>query len=101
MPKYSIGAVILCNLENFGIEFGFLPIPSTANCPIVLSIGTKMIKYNLNKDTSSDKKVIEEIKNNFNFSADHRYIDGAYGAKLQGEFTSLIENPDDKLLFSN
>ena len=107
IPKNLIGAAIICNLESFGIEYGFLPIPSTANCPFIVSIGTKVVKYNLDDNDDNDNNnnlnkniVKEEISNNFNFSVDHRYIDGAYGSKMQEDFSRMVEDPKEEVLFS-
>jgi pyruvate/2-oxoglutarate dehydrogenase complex dihydrolipoamide acyltransferase (E2) component len=96
LPKYSFGAIIISNLENIGVDFAFLPIPSNTNSPLLLCIGKQKSKYHKESD-----KVIEDIYANFNITVDHRFFDGSYASKLNADFKNSLENLDDEYLFTD
>lgn len=98
LPKYSFGSMIITSMENMGIDFAFVPIPSISNSALLMSIGKKKTKYHKNKDTGA---IEEEIYSNINITVDHRFFDGSYAAKLNEEFKSMIEELDEKYLFGD
>ena len=94
IPNYAFGAITIANLEKTGLDFAYLPIPSISNSSVILSMGIK--KKIIDKDEKNN--FYEKIFSNFSFSVDHRFFDGAYGAKVNSRFVELMTEVDEKLL---
>lgn len=72
-----------------------MPISATCYSVAISTLGTKKIEY-----IKNEKGDIEErIFSNLTFTGDHRYLDGAYGAKMNNRFIELL-NTFDESIFS-
>ena len=92
LPDYAFGAVGIANVEPLGLNNVFLPIPSISNSSMILALGKKKEIVNLKNGE------VEGIEKTINGSADHRFFDGAYGAKMNVYFKKVIEEMDEKVL---
>jgi hypothetical protein len=97
LSGYAFGSVILCSLENIGVDYGFVPIPSISNSSMLLAIGKRKTKY----FKSAEGKIIENVIVDINCTIDHRFFDGSYAAKLNAEFKRVVENLEERHMFTN
>lgn len=87
LPNYAFGSVIICDISNFNIEYGMVPLPSISNSSFLVAIGKDKMKY-----IKKDNHIEEYNYLNVNFTADHRFFDGSYGGKLISQFKNLYEH---------
>lgn len=64
---------------------------------MLISISEKKVVYELDENNT----IKERIKLILNYTVDHRYVDGAYAAKVSVETKKLLEEPSDELLLSD
>jgi hypothetical protein len=78
LPSYPIGTCIIVPLGELGIDNAFFPICAAQYSPVVLTLCKKTIKIEKDEDGNDQ----ENIFLNLQFTIDHRYMDGAVGAKI-------------------
>jgi pyruvate/2-oxoglutarate dehydrogenase complex dihydrolipoamide acyltransferase (E2) component len=87
LPDYLFGAISVCNLEKTGLDYAFMPIPSISNSVVVAALGKKQTVIEKDDETGVIKK---KLIQNLNFSIDHRFVDGGYGAKFYEAFKTKV-----------
>ncbi len=93
IPDYTNGSITVVNLEKSGLDFILMPISATCYSVAISTLGTKKTEF-----IKNDKGDIEEsIFSNLTFSGDHRYLDGAYGAKMNNRFQELLRTFDESI----
>lgn len=83
------GSCMITSVGNFGAEFAFVPIPSIAHIPLILSL------FKIKEEAVVEGgEIVVRPTLAVGATLDHRIIDGVYAAKLIRSMEKFISNPE-------
>eukprot|EP01119_Soliformovum_irregulare_P002432 TRINITY_DN12688_c0_g1_i1.p1 TRINITY_DN12688_c0_g1~~TRINITY_DN12688_c0_g1_i1.p1 ORF type:complete len:301 (-),score=87.72 TRINITY_DN12688_c0_g1_i1:60-962(-) len=85
----QFGTAMVTNVGVFGVEEAYAPFTPFARVPIIFLIGSIV-----DKPVVRDGKIVILPIMKVMGTMDHRFIDGALGAKISTNMKELLENPE-------
>jgi len=85
----NFGCCMITNVGMFGVEESFAPFTPFSRTPLLLLIGSVN-----NKPVVRDGEIVVRPMMKLNATMDHRFVDGADGAKVGLLVKELLENPE-------
>ncbi len=104
-PRDPFGSVMITNIGSLGLNFAFAPLVPYSRVPILICIGTPVLKPVVDQSdgvlplNTREAKVRVAPLLTLCTTIDHRLIDGVHAAKMCKTLQAFFENPEASLGF--
>lgn len=88
VKKDPFGSAMVTNVSQFGIEHGFVPIPTISHVPLVLAV------FGIKEEPAVENSQVFACKTlTIGATLDHRIVDGVYAGRFVQTLKSYLEDP--------
>ena len=90
IPEDAFGAFMISNVGSLGLDIAYAPLVPYSRVPMVIIIGAAKKRPVV---IDGEIKIREIVK--LSLTIDHRFCDGALGAKMARELHQVFEHPGE------